>query len=154
VIEHLRFEDFQPGRKFAFGNHVISAAEIIAFASEFDPQPMHTDPVAAKKGMMGGLIASGWHLCALSMRLIMDGLYHETTSLGAPGIDEVQWRRPVRPGDLLNMEAEVLEARELKSKPDRGMVRIRFSLFRTDPKVERQLAMSYVAPVMIRKRGT
>ena len=150
--EPLRFEDFTVGRKFAFGDHVISEEEIIAFAKEYDPQPMHMDPEAAKQDMMGGLIASGWHLCALSMRLIMDGLYHETTSLGSPGIEEVQWRRPVRPGDRLTMEAEVLETRELGSKPDRGLVRFRFDLYRAAGEGPRERAMTYSSPVMIRRR--
>ncbi len=153
MSEHLRFEDFTVGRKFTFGDHVISEKEIIDFAKEYDPQPMHTDPVAAKNDIMGGLIASGWHLCALAMRLIKDGLFDDKTSLGSPGVDEVQWRRPVRPNDHLSMQAEVLEARRSKSKPDRGIVRFRFNLFRTDAAGKRQLAITYVSPVMIRKRG-
>ncbi len=150
--EPLRFEDFTKGRKFAFGDYVISQDEIIAFAEEYDPQPMHMDPEAAKHGMTGGLIASGWHMCALAMRLLKDGLLHDTTSLGSPGVDEVQWRRPVRPGDRLRMEAEVLDARASLSKPDRGFVTFRFDLFRSNPETERQLAMTYKSPIMIRKR--
>jgi acyl dehydratase len=152
MSEHLRFEDFTVGRKFSFGDHVISEKEMIAFAMEYDPQPMHIDPVAAKHDMMGGLIASGWHLCALAMRLIKDGLFDDRTSLGSPGVDEVQWRRPVRPNDRLTMEAEVLEARASKSKPDRGIVRFRFDLFRSDESGQRQRAITYTSPVMIRKR--
>nr|TFG55291.1 MAG: MaoC family dehydratase [Hyphomicrobiales bacterium] len=150
--EHLRFEDFTEGRKFSFGDHVISEKEMIDFAREYDPQPMHIDPVAAKYDMMGGLIASGWHLCALAMRLTKDGLYDDRTSLGSPGVDEVQWRRPVRPNDRLSMEAEVLEARFSNSKPDRGIVRFRFDLYRTDGQGKRELAITYTSPVMIRKR--
>jgi acyl dehydratase len=152
MSEILRFEDFTVGRKFSFGDHVISEEEIIEFAKEYDPQPMHTDPVAAKNDIMGGLIASGWHLCALAMRLVKDGLFHDTTSFGSPGVDEVQWRRPVRPNDRLTMDAEVLEARDSKSKPDRGIVRFRFNLFRSDIAGKRQLAITYTSPVMIRKR--
>lgn len=151
--EPLLFEDFAVGRKFSFGDHVVSEEEVIEFAKEYDPQPMHIDPVAAKDDIMGGLIASGWHLCALAMRLIKDGLFHDTTSLGSPGVDEVQWRRPVRPNDRLTMDAEVLEARESKSKPDRGIVRFRFNLFRSDAEGKKQLAITYTSPVMIRKRG-
>ena len=153
MSEPLRFEDFIVGRKFSFGDHVISEKEIIDFAKEYDPQPMHIDPVAAKNDIMGGLIASGWHLCALAMRLIKDGLFHDTTSLGSPGVAEVQWRRPVRPNDRLTMDAEVLEARDSKSKPDRGFVRFRFDLFRSDAAGKRQLAITYTSPVMIRKRN-
>jgi acyl dehydratase len=152
MSEHLRFEDFTVGRKFSFGDHVVSEKAIIDFASEYDPQPMHVDPAAAKDDMMGGLIASGWHLCALAMRLTKDGLYDDQTSLGSPGVDEVQWRRPVRPNDRLSMEAEVLEARSSKSKPDRGIVRFRFDLFRTNEADKRELAITYISPVMIRKR--
>jgi acyl dehydratase len=151
--EPLRFEDFTVGRKFSFGDHVVTEEEIIAFSKEYDPQPMHMDPVAAKHDMMGGLIASGWHMCALAMRLIKDGLFHDTTSLGAPGVDEVQWRRPVRPGDRLTMKAEVLDIRESASKPDRGFVRFRFDLFREGKDGGRERAMKYTSPVMIRKRG-
>mgnify|MGYP006129796027 CR=1 FL=1 len=150
--EHLRFEDFTVGRKFTFGDHLVTEKAIIDFALEYDPQPMHVDPVAAKNDMMGGLIASGWHLCALAMRLIKDGLFDDQTSLGSPGVDEVQWRRPVRANDRLSMEAEVLEARSSKSKPGRGIVRFRFDLFRTDEAGKRQLAITYTSPVMIRKR--
>jgi acyl dehydratase len=150
--EHLRFEDFTVGRKFTFGDHLVTEKAIIDFALEYDPQPMHVDPIEAKNDIMGGLIASGWHLCALAMRLIKDGLFDDQTSLGSPGVDEVQWRRPVRPNDRLSMEAEVLEARSSKSKPDRGIVRFRFDLFRTDEAGKRQLSITYTSPVMIRKR--
>jgi len=152
MSEHLRFEDFTAGRKFSFGDHVVSEKAIIDFALEYDPQPMHIDPVAAKNDIMGGLIASGWHLCALAMHLIKDGLFDDQTSLGSPGVDQVQWRRPVRPNDRLSMEAEVLEARSSKSKTDRGIVRFRFDLFRSDAAGKRELAITYTSPVMIRKR--
>lgn len=150
--EPLRFEDFTPGRTFAFGDYTITESEIIAFAKEYDPQPMHTDPEAAKHGMTGGLIASGWHMCALAMRLLKQHLLHDTTSLGSPGVDEVQWRKPVRPGDHLSMEAEVMHARTSFSMKDRGFVTFRFNLFRSDAGVTKQLAMTYVSPIMIRKR--
>ncbi len=152
MSKHLRFEDFTVGRKFSFGDHLVTEKAIIDFALEFDPQPMHVDPVAAKNDIMGGLIASGWHLCALAMRLTKDGLYDDKTSLGSPGVDEMQWRRPVRPNDRLTMKAEVLEARSSKSKPDRGIVRFRFDLFRTDAAGMSELAITYTSPVMIRKR--
>ena len=152
MSKHLRFEDFIVGRKFSFGDHLVTEKAIIDFALEFDPQPMHVDPVAAKNDIMGGLIASGWHLCALAMRLTKDGLYDDKTSLGSPGVDEMQWRRPVRPNDRLTMKAEVLEARSSKSKPDRGIVRFRFDLCRTDAAGMSELAITYTSPVMIRKR--
>jgi acyl dehydratase len=131
----LHFEDFHAGQKFDLGTHTLTAEEIIAFASEFDPQPMHTDPEAAKRGLLGGLAASGWHLCALVMRMTVDNLFSRVASLGAPGVDEVQWRRPARPGDVLHLAAEVLETRASASKPTLGFVRFRFSLMRGDERV-------------------
>src|SRR5882757_7552002 len=104
----LTYEDFQPGQMFALGTHVLTEGEMIAFASEFDPQPQHINPDAAKE-LLGGLAASGWYLCALAMRMMVDGLFIRATSLGAPGVEEVQWRKPVRAGDCLKMDGEVLE---------------------------------------------
>ena len=147
MSELLHFEDFQPGQTYALGEHSLCEEEIIAFAREYDPQPQHTDPEAAKAGMLGGLIASGWHLCALAMRMIVDGLFGRAASLGSPGVEEVQWRRPVRPGDVLRLEAEVLETRVAVSKPDRGFVRLRFEMFRGDEKV-----MVFISTAMIAKR--
>jgi acyl dehydratase len=147
--ELLHFEDFRVGQTFDLGEHKLSADEIIAFAREFDPQPMHTDPEAAERGILGGLVASGWHLCALAMRMIVDGLFSRATSLGAPGVDEVQWRRPVRAGDVLRLKGEVLEARASASKPDRGFVRFRFAFFRGEERV-----MFFDTPVMFGRRRT
>ena len=147
MTDLLAFEDFQPGQKYALGERTLTEAEIIAFASEYDPQPQHTDPEAAKHGMLGGLIASGWHLCAVAMRMIVDGLFGRAMSLGSPGVEEVQWRRPVRPGEMLRLESEVLETSAPASKPDRGFVRIRFEMFRGDEKV-----MLFIATAMIAKR--
>jgi len=144
--ELLHFEDFVAGQRFDLGEHRLTAEEIIAFASEYDPQPMHTDPEAAERGMLGGLVASGWHLCALAMRMIVDGLFVCATSLGAPGVDEVQWRRPARAGDALRLEGEVLETRASK-KPDRGFVRFRFTFLRGSERV-----MFFETPVMFGRR--
>ncbi len=144
----LVFEDFQPGQTFALGEHTLSAEEIIAFASEYDPQPQHTDMEAAKHGMLGGLIASGWHLCALAMRMIVDGLFGRAMSLGSPGVEEVQWRRPVRPGDVVRLAGEVLETRATAKRPDRGFVKIRFEMFHGE-----EMAMMFVSTVMIGKRN-
>lgn len=119
----IYFEDFRAGAVFTFGPRVVTREEIIAFASEFDPQPMHLDENAAKATILGGLGASGWHTCAVMMRLLCDGLMLKTSSQGSPGIDEVKWMKPVRPGDALSVRHTVLETRLSKSRPGVGLVR-------------------------------
>jgi acyl dehydratase len=116
------FEDFVVGTVYEFGSITVTEAEILAFARQFDPQVMHTDPVAAAKGATGGLIASGWHTIALLMRMYADNFLPEN-GLPAPGVDEVRWLRPVRPGDTLRLRVTIQEARLSRSKPDRGVVR-------------------------------
>jgi len=116
------FEDTVVGVRREIGQHTVSEEEIVRFASEFDPQPFHVDRTAAEASVYGGLIASGWHTCALAMRSLVDGHLARTAALGSPGIDELRWLRPVRPGDTLTFYATALEARPSKSKPDRGVV--------------------------------
>jgi acyl dehydratase len=116
------FEDFPVGAVFEFGSITVTEPEIIAFARQFDPQTMHTDPVAAAQGPTGGLIASGWHTMALMMRMYADHVLPDN-GLPAPGVDEVRWLQPVRPGDTLRMRVTIEEARVSRSKPDRGVVR-------------------------------
>jgi acyl dehydratase len=146
VSELLTYDDFQPGQIFALGTHVLSADAMIEFASEFDPQPQHIDPNAAKE-LLGGLAASGWYLCALAMRMLVDGLFIRATSMGAPGVEEVQWRKPVRAGDSLELDGEVLETR-LSSKPDRGFVRFRFTMRRVDGSGSSERVMFFTCSVM------
>jgi acyl dehydratase len=117
------FEDYTPGRTVDCGSFSLSEAEIIAFAKEYDPQPFHVDPVAAAEGPFGGLIASGWHTTSMMMRLLVEHFINPESGLGAAGVDEVRWPRPVRPGDTLRVRATVLEARRSNSKPDRGIIR-------------------------------
>jgi acyl dehydratase len=117
------FEDYVPGLTVDCGTFTVSEEEIIAFAKEYDPQPFHTDPVGAKDGPYGGLIASGWHTTALMMRHLVEHFVSPESSLGAAGIDEIRWPRPVRPGDVLHVQATILEARRSSSKPDRGIIR-------------------------------
>jgi acyl dehydratase len=145
VTDLLHFEDFAAGQVYPLGTHRITVEEIVDYASEFDPQPQHLDPNAAKD-LLGGMAASGWHLCAIAMRMMVDGLFNRATSLGAPGVDELQWRRPVRAGDLLRLETEVLDTRP-SSKPDRGFVRFRFSMWREEERV-----MVFVCSVMFGRR--
>jgi acyl dehydratase len=117
------FEDYPPGLVVDCGTFTISEAELIEFAREYDPQPFHVDPAAAKDGPYGGLIASGWQTTAKLMRLLVEHFVSPESGLGAPGVDELRWPRPVRPGDTLHARATVLEARRSNSKPDRGIIR-------------------------------
>lgn len=119
------FEAYTPGAVFDAGAFTITEAEIIEFARLYDPQRFHTDPEAAKSSVYGGLIASGWQTVALTMRLMIDRVFGETTGLGSPGVDELRWLVPVRPGDTLSARLTVLEARPSRSKPDRGLVRFK-----------------------------
>ncbi|ACL57766.1 MaoC family dehydratase [Methylobacterium nodulans] len=122
------FEDLVPGLTLAGGPIAVTREDIIGFARAFDPQPFHLDEEAARDSLLGGLIASGWHSCALGMRLIAESLILKANAMGSPGIDEVRWLRPVRPGDTLSSRLTVRESRPSVSKPDRGFVRLRLDL--------------------------
>jgi acyl dehydratase len=117
------FEDFIPGSVRTFGSMLVTEEEIIEFARRYDPQIFHTDPVAARKSAYGGLVASGWHTAAMAMRLIVEHYLSRAASAGSPGVDELRWLKPVRPGDILSLRVTVLETRRSESKPDRGIVR-------------------------------
>jgi acyl dehydratase len=117
------FEDFVPGSVRTSGTVLVTEEEIIEFAKRYDPQVFHTDPVAARDSIYGGLVASGWHTAAMAMRLIVENYLSGVASVGSPGVDEVRWSKPVRPGDRLSVRVTVLEARRSESKPDRGIVR-------------------------------
>ncbi|MGH3182837.1 MAG: MaoC family dehydratase [Streptosporangiaceae bacterium] len=117
------FEDYALGTTYECGSVSVDQASIIAFAKEFDPQPFHVDPAAASAGPFGGLIASGWHTAALVMRLLVEHYLSAEASLGSPGLDEIRWPYPVRPGDTLRVRATVVESRRSLSKPDRGIIR-------------------------------
>ncbi len=121
MIRH--FEDFKPGDVIELGSRTITKESIIAFAKEFDPQVFHVDEEAARQTIYGGLLASGWHTGSIMMRLLYDGLLCNAAGLGSPGLDELRWVRPVRPGDTLSGRMTVLESIPSRSKPDRGMVR-------------------------------
>ncbi len=126
------FEDYIPGAVFEYGEIRVDAGEIIEFARRFDPQDMHVDPEAAKRGRFGGLIASGWHTAAMMMRLFADNFLPKGASLASPGIDELRWLFPVRPRDVLRIRVTVLEATPSRSKPDRGMVRTLIEMLNQD----------------------
>ena len=127
-IHDRYFEDYSPGAVFEYGHIEVTEAEILQFAREFDPQPIHIDPVYAAQGPFRGLIASGWHTAAILMRLFADHYLSKVASLASPGIDELRWPVPVRPGDSVRLRATVLQARLSRSKPDRGLVRTRAQL--------------------------
>lgn len=116
------FEDFIVGQELQLGSRQVGEAEIIAFATEFDPQPFHVDPQAAAQTIFQGLIASGWHTCSLMMRLVVDGLLGHSSSMGSPGLDSVRWLKPLRAGDTLSVAYIIKEVRPSVSKPDRGVV--------------------------------
>lgn len=117
------FDDYLPGASYDCGSVSVSEAEIISFATQFDPQPFHVDPEAAAQGPFGGLIASGWHTAALVMRQIVDHYLPAEASLGSPGLDEMRWPEPVRPGDTLRVRVTAVEARRSVSNPGRGILK-------------------------------
>jgi acyl dehydratase len=116
------FEDYRSGEVAEFGSHVVTEEEVIDFARRYDPQPFHVDADAARHSIYGGLIASGWMTAAVAMKLLVEHYVSPLSSMGSPGIDELRWLKPVRPGDRLRLRVTVLEARRSQSKPDRGMI--------------------------------
>jgi acyl dehydratase len=117
------WEDIKAGEVIELGSRTVTKEAVLAFAREFDPQPFHADEEAAKRTIWGGLIASGWHTGSILMRLFYDGFLKDTVSLGSPGIDELKWLKPVRPGDTLSGRLTILETAPSRSKLDRGIVR-------------------------------
>jgi acyl dehydratase len=145
-VEDRFFEDYVPGAVYEYGRIPVTQAEIIDFARRFDPQNIHVDRERAVRGPFGGLIASGWHTAAMMMRLIVDNFLPKNASLGSPGIDELRWLRPVRPGDVLSVRLSILEATRSRSKPDRGVVRTLCEVLNDDQQVVMSLkAMNIIA---------
>jgi len=124
----LYFEDFQRGTIKEYGPRLVTREEIVAFAAEFDPQPMHLDEEAGRASMLGGLAASGWHTCCLMMRLAADGFILNSASMGAPGVDEVRWLAPLRPGRQISLRTTVLDTRVSASRPEMGFVKMLFEV--------------------------
>lgn len=125
----LYFEDFKIGETLEMGRRVVDRDEVVTFAKAFDPQPFHVDEAAARDSFFGGLIASGWHTCAMVMRMMCDSYLLDAASLGSPGVDNIRWLKPVRPGDTIRATRTILDARTSKSKPDIGIVQSRWEVF-------------------------
>jgi acyl dehydratase len=138
----IYLEDFAPGQSHGLGSRSLGRDEIVAFAREYDPQPFHLDEEAARKSPYGGLIASGWQTSAVFMRLLVDGLLCRTASMGSPGVQDLRWLRPVRPGDVLSATIRVEEVTPSRSRPDRGAIRFTGGL--TNQNGEEVLAMTAV----------
>ena len=119
----MKFAEFFPGQVIEAGPYHVTEAEMLQFAGAYDPQWFHTDPDAAAQGRFGGLIASGWHTCCMLMQLYADHYLSKCASMASPGLDELRWHKPVRPGDELRIRVRVLAAERSRSKPDRGIVR-------------------------------
>ncbi|GIM89614.1 MaoC family dehydratase [Paractinoplanes toevensis] len=148
-IDERYFEDYVPGSVHEFGHVVVDEAEMLAFARQFDPQPIHVDAAFAAAGPFGGLIASGWHTAAIFMRMFADHYLSRVASLASPGVDELRWPAPVRAGDRLRLRVTVVSARPSRSKPDRGVVQTRGELFNQDD----QVVLSLVAVNMLLRRA-
>ncbi len=145
-INRRYFEDYEPGAVHEFGSITADEAEMIAFAKRFDPQAFHTDPEAAKKTHFGGLIASGWFTASLFMRMFVDHYLTHVASLGSPGVDELRWHKPVRPGDRLSMRITITETKRSRSKPDRGLVRSQIEVLNQDHEVVMSMkALNFIA---------
>ena len=121
----LYWEDFRTGEVVEIGRHTFAQDEMVEFARQFDPQPFHTDPEAASRSFFGGLIASGWHTCAIGMRLMVQQYIGRSASAGSPGVENIRWLAPVRPGDTITYRRVILETRPSGSRPDLGLVRSR-----------------------------
>ena len=144
----IYFEDFADGDVAEYGPKIVTREEIIAFAAEFDPQPMHLDEEAARASMLGGLAASGWHSCAMMMRMMCDWFLHDAASWGGPGVDEVKWLKPVRPGDALMLRRTVASTRVSNSRPEIGFVKFDYEFINQ----ARERVMTLTCTLMIARR--
>jgi acyl dehydratase len=142
------FEDYEEGAVYEYGYAVVDEGELLAFARRFDPQPIHVDAKFATDGPFGGLIASGWHTGGIFMRLFADHFLSRVASLASPGIDELRWPAPVRPGDSLRLRTTITQTRPSRSKPDRGLVFTRGELLNQDD----QAVLSLTAMNLLRRR--
>ncbi|WP_029012679.1 MaoC family dehydratase [Niveispirillum irakense] len=149
MAKPVYFEDFTPGMALTFGDRLVTAEEIVTFAREYDPQPFHLDEEAGRATHFGGLVASGWQTAGFMMRMLVDNMLSPEGSLGSPGLDELRWLRPVRPGDRLSVRVEVLETRLSRSRPGMGTVRQRSEVLNQHGEV----VMSTISVGMFRTRS-
>jgi len=145
----LCFEDFSPSHFGSFGPRRVTREEMLAFAAEFDPQPMHLDEAAAKRSMLKGLSGSGWHLCSIMMRMMFDGYLGRTASLGSPGVNELRWLAPLRPDDELTLDIDVVEARVSRSRPETGIVTFKGVVRNAGG----QVLCEMVSPILVQRRA-
>ena len=144
----LTYEDFPPGHFGTFGPRRVTREEMLAFAAEFDPQPMHLDEEAASRSMLQGLSGSGWHLCSIMMRMMVDGFVGRSASLGSPGVTELRWLAPLRPGDDLMLDVEITEARVSRSRPSTGIVTFKCVI----RNAARQELCEMISPIIVERR--
>jgi len=129
----LYFEDIEVGAKARFGAYEVTREEVLAFARQYDPQPFHLDDAAAAKTHFGRLSASGWHTCAMTMRMLVDSMHaEERAGLGSPGVDEIRWRHPVYPGDTLRVETEIIDKTPSRSRPEMGSYKAATTVYNQD----------------------
>jgi acyl dehydratase len=145
----LTFEDFKLGPFGSFGPYHVTREQMLAFAAEYDPQPMHLDEEAARHSMLQGLSGSGWFLCSVMMRMMFDGFIRRTASLGSPGVSELRWLAPLRPGDDLMLDVEIEEARVSRSRPGTGIVTVR----NVSRNASGQALCEMVSPLMVARRA-
>lgn len=147
----LRYwEDFNPGDTFEFGPRTITREEIIEFASEFDPQPFHLEDEAARKSMLGGLAASGWHVCCIVMKMATDAYLLQSAFLGAPGVEEVRWLLPLRAGAVVKVRATIHDKRASRSRPEMGFLKVSHDLIDAGGKTIMTLSVN---PMFARRSG-
>ena len=144
----LYFEDFPAGEVVEFGDREVTAEEIIAFARQFDPQPFHLSEEAGRASVAGGLIASGWHTASMMMRIIVDAMLFDAAGQGSPGMEAIDWLKPVRPGDRLRVRRITVSARSSRSRPDIGVIDARFELMNQN----REIVMTQQGSMFFRRR--
>ncbi len=144
--DFIPFERFTLGQVHHFGSYTVTETEVIEFARKYDPQFFHLDPEAAKNSLFGGLCASGWHTCAMTMAMMVENMETQGRSLGSPGIDTLRWRRPVYPGDVLSVRMEVTELKPSKSRPQIGFVMSEVQVSNQDGKVVMEFLSKGIFP--------
>lgn len=144
----LYLDDLRVGPVGEYGSYTVSREEIIAFARAWDPQPFHVDDEAAKRSIYGGLIASGWHTASVAMRLVVEGFLKNAAGLGSPGVDQLRWLKPVRPGDTLSVRVEILEVTPSRTKADRGSIRATYETLNQ----RREVVLALTCSIMFARR--